>query len=282
MGGRVEVQKQTQRKRSVACPEQRPGLQMWQEDIDRFIDEWNGVHLQESSARMYRVVLLKFYKWLPDGKLIHAETISQWLDELASEGYSGKTLNYYRGVCNIWLKFMGALKYRKEEKYSPRVSTLLVTTREEYHRMLEVAKSMRDELMFLLIKTFASTGITIQDLRFLTVEAVSMGEVRTAKKKIHLPPGLCGELLDYAGFHDKTGVIFSTRSGKAVQEPWISVRLKKMSQAAGLANGKGTARSLQKLFWNSKAELEEKGTSDVDQAMDDLLEREQASYGWRI
>ena len=282
MGGRVEVQKQTQRKRSVACPEQRPGLQMRQEDIDRFIEEWNGVHLQESSARMYCVVLLKLYKWLPGDKLIHAETISQWLDELASEGYSGKTLNFYRGVCNIWLKFMGALKYKKEEKYSPRASTLLVTTREEYHRMLEAAKGMRDELMFLLIKTFASSGITIQDLRFLTVETVSMGEVRTAKKKIHLPPGLCEELLDYADFHDKTGVIFSTRSGNAVQEPWISVRLKKVSQAAGLANGKGTARSLQKLFWNSRAELEAKGVSDLDQAMDDRFEREQAFYGWGV
>ena len=278
----VDIDQRSRQKCAVVYPERRPGLLMRQEDIDRFIDEWNGVHLQGSSAKMYRVVLLKFYEWLPGDKLIHAETISRWLDELASEGYSGKTLNYYRSVCNIWLKFMGALKYRKEEKYSPRVSTLLVTTREEYHRMLEVAKSMRDELMFLLIKTFASSGITIQDLGSLTVETVSMGEVRTAKKKIHLPPGLCEELLDYAGFHDKTGVIFSTRSGNAVQEPWISVRLKKVSQAAGLASGRGTARSLQKLFWNSRAELEAKDMSDVDQAMDDRFEREQASYGWRI
>lgn len=278
----VDIDQRSRQKYAVVYPVRRPGLLMRQEDIDRFIEEWNGVHLQESSARMYRVVLLKLYKWLPEDKLIHAETISRWLDELASEGYSGKTLNFYRGVCNIWLKFMGALKYKKEEKYSPRVSTLLVTTREEYHRMLEAAKGMRDELMFLLIKTFASSGITIQDLRFLTVEAVSMGEVRTAKKKIHLPPGLCGELLDYAGFHDKTGVIFSTRSGKAIQEPWISVRLKKVSQAAGLADGKGTARSLQKLFWNSIAEIGAKGASDVDWAMDDRFEREQVSYGWGV
>ena len=276
------MQKQSPRKRSVAYPEQTAGLQMRREDMDRFIEEWNGGKDRERTARLYGAALQKFYGWLPVDKTIRADSLDRWLDEMAGDGYSGSTLNYYRAICNRWLKYMGAQGYQKKEKCDPRRSTLLVTTREEYQRMLETAKSMRDEQAFLLIKTFAGTGISIRDLGSLTAEAVGRGEVRTGKRNIHLPPGLCAELMSYADFHGKTEMIFGTRYGNALQEPRISVRLKKVSRAAGLADGKGTARSLQKLYWNTRAELEAAGISDVDKAMDDRFAREQAACGWEV
>ena len=168
------------------------------------------------------------------------------------------------------------LQMRQEETVSS------FADREEYHGMLEAAKDMRDEHAFLLIKLFANTGIYIRDLGLLTVETARVGTVKSGKRAIHLPPGLCEELLGYADFYGKTGMIFGTRYGHALQEPRIAVRLKKVSKAAGMADGMGTARGLQELYWNTRRKLEAEGTSDVDRAMDDLFEREQTFCGWGV
>lgn len=113
--------------------------------MDRFIEEWNGGKDRERTARLYGAALLKFYEWLPADKTIRKGSLDRWLDEMAGDGYSGNTFNYCRTICNSWLKYMGVQGYQKKEKCDPRRSTLLVTTREEYHRMLETAKSMWDE-----------------------------------------------------------------------------------------------------------------------------------------
>ena len=278
----VDIDQRSRQKCAVVRPERTPGLQMQQEDIDRFIVEWSEDQHREGTTKRYRMALLKLYDWLPQDKLIRADTMSQWLDELASGGYSHSTLNYLGAVCNRWLKYMGAQEYRKKEKYDPSKTSQPAAAREEYHRMLDAAKELRDERSFLLIKVFANTGIYVQDLGLLTVKTVSAGEVRTDRRTIHLPPSLCGELLSYADFHGKPGMIFGTRTENVLQEARIAGCLKAVSQAAGLADGKGTPHSLQKLYWNSRAEMEAEGISDLVHAMDDCFEREQAVYDWGI
>ena len=278
----VDVRRQSQRKRSAVRPERTSGLRMRKEDIDRFIAEWSESRHRPGTTKRYHLALAKFYDWLPGDKRVREGSVDRWLEELADEGYSPNTLNYFGAICNRWLKYMGAQEYRKKEKYDPSKTSQPAVTREEYHRMLDAAKELRDERSFLLIKVFAHTGIFVQDLGLLTVKTVSAGEVRTDRRTIHLPPCLCGELLSYADFHGKRGMIFSTRTENVLQEARIAGCLKAVSQAAGLTDGKGTPHSLQKLFWNSRAEMEAEGVSDLDQAMDELMEREQASYGWRV
>ena len=278
----VDVRRQSQRKRSAVHPDQTPGLRMRKEDIDRFIAEWSEVRHREGTTKRYRMALLKLYDWLPQDKLIRADTMSRWLDELANDGYSYSTPNYLGAVCNRWLKYMGAQEYRKKEKYDPSKTSQPAVTREEYHRMLDAAKELRDERSFLLIKVFANTGIFVQDLGLLTVEAALAGEVRSGRRTIHLPPSLCTELLSYADFHGKPGMIFGTRTENVLQEARIAASFKEVSRAAGLTAGKGTPHSLQKLYWNTRAELEAEGVPDPDRAMDDRFEREQALCGWGI
>lgn len=278
----VDLRRQSQRKHSVVHPAQTSGLRMGKEDIDRFIAEWSGDRHREGTTKRYRMALRKLYDWLPEDKLIRADTIGQWLDELANDGYSHSTLNYYGAVCNRWLKYMGAQEYRKKEKYDPSKTSQPAVTREEYHRMLDAAKDLRDERSFLLIKVFANTGIFVQDLGLLTVAAALAGEVRSGRRTIQLPPGLCGELLSYADFHGKPGMIFGTRTERVLQEARIAGSLKEVSQTAGLIEGRGTPHSLQKLYWNTRAEMESEGISDLDQAMNDRFEREQAVYGWGV
>ena len=278
----VDVRRQPQHQSHIVRPEQGPGIQMRKEDIDRFIAEWSESRHRPGTTKRYHLALAKFYDWLPGDKRVREGSVDLWLEELADEGYSPNTLNYFGAICNRWLKYMGAQEYRKKEKYDPSKTSQPATTREEYHRMLDAAKELRDERSFLLIKVFANTGIFVQDLGLLTVETTSAGEIRTGRRTIHLPPCLCKELLSYADFHGKPGMIFGTRTENVLQEARIAGCLKAVSQAAGLADGKGTPHSLQKLYWNTRTEMEEDGVSDLDQAMDELMERKQASYGWRV
>ena len=253
-----------------------PGLRMRREDIDRFIAGWSEGQHREGTTKRYRMALLKFYDWLPEDKLIREETIGRWLDELAGAGYSHSTLNYLGAVCNRWLRYMGVREYRKKEKYDPGETSQSAVTREEYHRMLTAAKDLRDERAYLLIKVFANIGIWVRDLPLLTVDAVRAGEVESGRRTIHMPPCLGKELLSYAGFHGKTGVIFGTRTGNALQEARIAASLREVSKAAGLTKGKGSPSSLQKFYWSTMEELAD------GRALDELLEREQAVYGWGV
>ena len=82
----VDIEQRSRRKYAVVRSEQHPGLRMRKEDIDRFIAEWSEDQHREGTTKRYRMVLLKFYDWLPEDKLIRPGSISQWLDELASGG----------------------------------------------------------------------------------------------------------------------------------------------------------------------------------------------------
>ena len=265
----VDVRRQSQRKRSAVRPERTSGLRMRKEDIDRFIAEWSEPRHRPGTTKRYHLALAKFYDWLPRDKRVREGSVDRWLEELAKEGYSPNTLNYFGAVCNRWLKYMGAQEYRKKEKYDPSKISQPAVTREEYHRLLDAAKDLRDERSFLLIKVFANTGIFVQELGLLTVDAVLTGEVKGNRRMIHLPPSLCKELLSYADFHGKQGMIFGMRTERVLQEARIAGCLKEVSQAAGLTDGKGTPSSLQKLYWHTRAEVEAEGISDLVHAMDE-------------
>ena len=58
--------------------------------------------------------------------------------------------------------------------------------------------------------------------------------------------------------------------------------LKEVSQTAGLPEGKGTPRSLRKLYQNTMEELEAEGTAPAEQALDRRMEQEDAVYGWGV
>ena len=94
-------------------------------------------------------------------------------------------------------------------------------TRSEYLRLLSAAKALGKERTYLLVKVFATTGITVQELPRLTVEAAQAGKVVTypnrVRQEVRISPCVGRELLEYA---HSTGVasgpIFITRNGKTV------------------------------------------------------------------
>ena len=141
------------------------------------------------------------------------------------------------------------------------------------------------ESEYLLIKLFASTGITILEVPKVTVEAVEAGRIEIQpsnnKQILRLPRCLQKELLDYAArsgiYH---GPLFLSRSGEAMGRTNITQKIHRICAASGVPEEKGNPRCLKKLYQTTRAGIEANFDLLVEQAMECQLEAEQADVGW--
>ena len=126
-------------------------------------------------------------------------------------------------------------------------------TREEYARMVRTAEQTGNERMAMLLRTICVTGIRISELRFITVESLEKRAVKVdCKGKIRtvfLTERLCRLLRQYAGRHGiKEGMLFITRTGKAMDRSNIWREMKKLGELAGVTGAKVFPHNLRRLF----------------------------------
>ena len=148
------------------------------------------------------------------------------------------------------MEYMNLHAYQLQSRLKPdEGETLPELTRAEYLRMLERAKSDRNERAYLLTKVFACTGLTVQELPKLTLEAAKAGVVeRHAGLPAKLPGCLRSELLSYAQRRAiDSGPLFVMRSGRALNRTEVTGTIQRLACAAKIEPGKGNPRCLRKL-----------------------------------
>ena len=123
----------------------------------------------------------------------------------------------------------------------------------EYERLLRAAYSKRNERLMLVMLTICSTGIRVSELRFITVEAIKIGNAKVnLKGKIRLiilPKELCSLLLKYARSHSiSTGSVFITRNGRPLDRHTICKEMKNLCKRAGVSRDKVFPHNLRHLF----------------------------------
>lgn len=173
---------------------------------------------------------------------------------LTGRGYALRSVNSMLAALNRFLDFFGRgdcrVRLLREQRrvYGSAEGEL---TRAEYMRLLAAARG--DERLHLLLQTICATGIRVSELRCFTLEAVEAGEVSVVCKNktrlILLPHKLRARLLRYArsrGIH--RGVIFRTRSGRALDRSNIWKAMKALCAAANVTPGKVFPHNLRKLF----------------------------------
>lgn len=148
--------------------------------------------------------------------------------------------------------------------------------------MLERAKSDRNERAYLLTKVFARTGLTVQELPKLTLEAAKAGVVeRHAGLPAKLPGCLRSELLSYAQRRAiDSGPLFVTRSGRALNRTEVTGTIQRLACAAKIEPGKGNPRCLRKLYLNAQHEIWRSLLPLAEQSHERLIEAEQLAVGW--
>ena len=185
---------------------------------------------------------------------ITKELVIDYKNKLTSEGYAVSSINSMLASLRSLLRFLGldaccvnSLRTQREV-FCPKEKEL---TREEYFRLLAAAEK-RPRLQ-LILETICSTGIRVSELCYFTVEAVKRGEIRVScKNKIRtvlLPKKLRQRLQKYADKEKiSEGVIFRTRSGKAVNRSNIWAAMKTLCGKAGVLPSKVFPHNLRKLF----------------------------------
>ena len=172
------------------------------------------------------------------------------------EKYAPASVNSVISALNSFFSFM--------EWYNIRIKALKIhrqmfsngdkeLTKEEYERLLTVAKSKNKKKLYFIMQTICSTGIRVSELRYITTSAVKSGQaVIDCKGKlrvIFLPKKLCGILERYIKENDiKTGPVFVSRSGKPLDRSYIWKMLKRLCEIAGVSSKKVFPHSFRHLF----------------------------------
>ena len=112
------------------------------------------------------------------------------------------TINSYLSVNNAYLDFIGHREYQLANQLKLETELQPELTRTEYLRLLQTARALDREKVYLLVKLFGSTGLTVQELEKVTVEAVKEGKLTVSpsrnKQVLRISEGLQKELMGYA------------------------------------------------------------------------------------
>ena len=261
------------------------GVLVTPEKIERFLAEWEAKGRLEGTLKWYRRGLYQMYEALPGDKRIRRGTLKAWRNELVEAGYAPSTINLYLSVANTYLEYIERREYqlpgsiRQEERYQPEL------TRGEYLRLLQTAKILGKEKVYLLVKLFAATELPVQELEKVTVEAAKAGQTTATsggiRQIVRLPGCLCRELLAYA---DRCGIgsgpIFVTRKGGPMSRTYVTTAITRLCGEAKIPEEKGNPRCLRRLYTATKAGVEANVALLVEQALDRQLEQEQLTVGW--
>ncbi len=126
-------------------------------------------------------------------------------------------------------------------------------TKQEYRDLLKEAEIQKKDRLYYLVLTICSTGIRVSETRFITVEAVTCGKAEINMKGknriIIVPKKLIKKLKIYIGSKNiKSGPVFCTRSGRAMDRSNICHEMKKLGEQAGIRREKVHPHSLRHLF----------------------------------
>lgn len=123
----------------------------------------------------------------------------------------------------------------------------------EYERLLTAANDKKNQRLYYLIQTIASTGIRVSELRYITTDAVKSGQaVINCKGKMRvviLPKELCKILKGYIKENNiKNGSVFISRNGNPLDRSHIWKMLKGLCETAGVSKDKVFPHNFRHLF----------------------------------
>ena len=231
-----------------------PGQVLTPEDLSAFFSDLEKKGREAGTLEIYR----------------HSPgTLDQWREKLLEEGYSPRTVNVRISVANSLMAFLGRRDLQSVGALeTPGARPEL--TRAEYLRLLTTARALDKERLYLLVKLFGSTELSVSGLSRLTVEAL---QGRTPGP-VRLPEFLRRELLDYARRESiASGPVFCTR-------PAVTDSLKQLCRDARVEEEKVNPRCLRQLWQATQEEVRAQLDVLVERTCDRLLETEQLSIGW--
>ncbi|MDO5425086.1 MAG: tyrosine-type recombinase/integrase [Eubacteriales bacterium] len=176
--------------------------------------------------------------------------------EYLKKNYKPASVNSMLAAVNRFFREMGwfgcvvkALKIQREAFRSGEREL----SREEYFRLLAAARENGNTRLYLLMQTLCATGIRVSELPFITVEAARAGRsvvsLKGKTRTVLMPAALCRELKRYIKDRGlKSGSIFVTKSGRAMDRSNVLHEMKALCETAGVERKKVFPHNLRHLF----------------------------------
>ena len=273
-------------KRRVQSPPRAgpPGLRLTPADLEAYLDSLSQLGRGRDTLATYRRNVRALYDGLPEDKTVRPGTLARWQRMLLEKGYSPRTVNVRMSVANSLMAFLGRRDLQsvgalEVDDVQPEL------TRSEYLRLLTTARALDKERLYLLVKLFGCTGLPLQELPRVTVEALTEGRIIVRScgivQLLHLPDFLRKELLAYARREGTvSGPIFHTKSGKPLGRTAVTDSIKRLCRDARVPEEKANPRCLKRLWQSTQDGIRTQIDLLVEQACDRLMEAEQLTVGW--
>lgn len=226
----------------------------YEQKIKAFAGYLRQEEKSENTVAKYVRDLRQFYHFL-DGNRLTKEMVLSWKEALVAE-YAPSSVNSMLAAVNTFLDWenlkemrVKPLKIQREIFAKPEREL----TREEYERLVRAANRKDNQRLALLLQTICATGIRVSELSFITVEALQMGrtmvDCKGKQRVIFLPVNLVRILRNYCKQQGiSQGMIFRTRSGKALDRSNIWKEMKALCVCAGVEAGRVFPHNLRHLF----------------------------------
>ena len=204
------------------------------------------------TIQKYEYYLTRFMEFM-DCRPVDKEMVILW-KSILRENLAPVTVNGALAALNGFFKYCDwqdcrarFLKISKNTFY-PESREL---SKKEYLRLVRTAAVQGNERLALLLETICSSGIRVSELPFITVAALHKAEVECKGRirTVLLTKKLCRILLDYAARRGiESGMIFVTRSGKALNRSNIWREMKALGLKANVDREKIFPHNLRHLF----------------------------------
>lgn len=258
-------------------------FRMTQKWIEDYLFHLTQSDCAAETLQGYRRNLERLYDFLPKDKYIREGTLAAWQDSLRAAGYSVSMINTCTAAANGLVQYSGHTELRAERLTETGESIQPELTRAEYLRLLSAARMLGKKRIYLMVKVFGSTGLTVGDLESLTAEAVVSGRITLPSAILRIPNGLKEELEQFIREeHIVSGPVFLTRDGKAQGRTVVTNMIKSLCRDAQVAEEKANPRCLRKMYLSTQAGIAENLSLLAEQAYDRILEKEQQTIGWKM
>ena len=213
--------------------------------------------LEERSAATVEKYLrdVKAFAAYAQNGTITKETVIAYKKHL-QENYAVRSVNSMLASINSLFAFLGWHDLRvkslklQQQVFCPEDKEL---TKAEYTRLCRTAERKHNERLNLILQTICGTGIRVSELQYITVEAVRHGEAivncKAKTRSVFIVKELKQKLLRYAAEQGiKSGMIFVTRTGKAISRTNIWREMKALCIEANVNPQKVFPHNLRHLF----------------------------------
>ncbi len=225
-----------------------------QDPIENFRNYLINEEKATATLEKYMRDVMAFFVWL-SGNEIDKRTVLCYKEHL-TEKFAPASVNSVLSSLNSFFDFnhwydlkVKMLKIQKQI-FTQKDKEL---TKAEYERLLDAAKSKKNERLYYLMQTICSSGIRVSELSAITIDSLKVRKATiNCKGKMRiviLPKELCKMLSEYAKEQEITsGPVFVTRTGKPLDRSTIWKMMKSLCEDAKVPREKVFPHNLRHLF----------------------------------